>query len=241
VNDHVRFERHDGIVDMILNRPTEGNLISEEMAQAMVGVLRGIAPDVKLIRLLAEGPDFCRGRELPKIDRDTASPLEMRRFALEGMLDLLAAFRQTKAPVLGVVRGQAISAGCALASLCDVTLAAADAVFHVPDMNFGVVPTVVMPALAGRISDKAISNLVIVREPISAARAEALGIVDRIVPPDQMDAETERLTATITACTATSLQATKDFLRYAGRMETEAAAAFSANLNAVITMSRNAP
>ena len=107
MTDHVRFDRHDGIVDIILNRPADGNLISQEMAEAMIGVLAEIAPDVKLIRLLAEGPDFCRGRQSPQIDRATATPLEVRRVVAQGPLDLYAAFKKTKAPVLGVVRGQA--------------------------------------------------------------------------------------------------------------------------------------
>lgn len=241
MSDHVRFDRRDGIVDIILNRPAEGNLISQEMAEAMIAELAGIAPDVKLVRLLANGPDFCRGRQSPQIDRATASPLEVRRVVAQGPLDLYAAFKKTKAPVLGVVRGQAIGVGCALAGLCDVTLAAADAVFRVPEMDHGIVPTLVMWALAGRVPDKSITYLVITREPVSAAKAEALGIVDVVVPAGQLDAEADRLTAKIAACSATTLQTTKEFLRYASRMEPDAASALSANLNAVVSTSKGAP
>jgi enoyl-CoA hydratase/carnithine racemase len=241
MTDHVRFDRHDGIVDIILNRPAEGNLISQEMAEAMIGVLSSIAPDVKLIRLLAEGPDFCRGRQSPQIDRANSTPLEVRRVVAQGPLDLYAAFKKTKAPVLGVVRGQALGVGCALAGLCDVTVAAADAVFRVPEMDHGIVPTLVMWALADRIPDKAITYLVIARESISAAKAEMLGIVDVVVSPDELAAEAERLTAKITTCSATTLQTTKEFLRYARRMEPDAAMALSANLNAVVSTSKGAP
>lgn len=236
----MRFERHDGIFDIILARPSEGNLVTEEMAAAITGALRGLALDVKLIRLLAEGPDFCRGRQPPTVDIDAVSPLEVRQQLLQGTLDMLAAFKQATAPVLGVVRGQAISLGVGLAGLCDVTLAAADAVFRIADLEYGVVPTVVMWALVGRVPDKAIANLVITREPFSAARAAELGIVDRIVPAEQVDAETERLTTTIGTCSSASLRAVKEFLRYAGRMESDAAAAFSATLNAVMIKSRGA-
>lgn len=241
MTDHVRFDRHDGIVDIILNRPADGNLISAEMAEAIIAELGAIAPDVKLIRLLASGPDFCRGRQSPQIDRATSSPLEVRRVVAQGPLDLYAAFKKTKAPVLGVVRGQATGVGCALAGLCDVTLAAADALFRVPEMDHGIVPTLVMWALAGRVADKSITYLVITREPVSAAKAEALGIVDVVVAPDQLDAEAERLTAKIVTCSATTLQTTKEFLRYASRMEPDAASALSANLNAVVSTSKGAP
>jgi enoyl-CoA hydratase/carnithine racemase len=241
MTEHVRFDRHDGIVDIVLNRPAEGNLISAEMAEAMIGALGSIAPDVKLIRLLAEGPDFCRGRQSPQIDRAAASPLEVRRVVAQGPLDLYAAFKKTKAPVLGVVRGQALGVGCALAGLCDVTVAAADAVFRVPEMDHGIVPTLVMWALADRIPDKAITYLVITRESVSAPKAETLGIVDVVVSPDELGAEAERLTAKIATCSATTLQTTKEFLRYARRMEPDAAMALSANLNAVVSTSRGAP
>lgn len=241
MSEHVRFDRQHGIVDITLNRPDEGNLISQEMAEEIIAALVTIEPDVKLIRLLASGPDFCRGRQSPKIDRTSATPLEVRQIVAQGPLDLYAAFKKTKAPVLGVVRGQAIGVGCALAALCDVTLAAADAVFRVPEMDHGIVPTLVMWALAGRVRDKAITYLVITREPISAAKAESLGIVDVVVPPEQLDAEAKRLTEKIATCSATTLQTTKEFLRYASRMEPDASSAFSANLNAVVSSSKNAP
>lgn len=241
MNHHVRFERRDGILDMTLNRPDEGNLISQAMAEAMIAELAAAGPDVKLVRLLANGPDFCRGRQSPAIDRATASPLDVRRIVAQGPLDLYAAFKRAKPPILGIVRGQATGVGCALAGLCDVTVAAADAVFRVPEMDHGIVPTLVMWALAGRVADKAITYLVIARDPIGAAKAEALGIVDVVVPPERLDAETQRLTETIASCSATTLQTTKEFLRYARRMEPDAAMALSANLNAVVSTSRNAP
>lgn len=241
MSEHVRFERHDGIVDIVLDRPEEGNLISQAMAEAMIAELAGAGADVKLFRLLANGPDFCRGRQSPTIDRATASPLEVRRVVAQGPLDLYAAFKKAKAPILGVVRGQALGVGCALAGLCDVTLAASNAVFRVPEMDHGIVPTLVMWALAGRVSDKSITYLVITREPIGAAKAEQLGIVDVVVPPERLDAEAQRLTETIATCSATTLQTTKEFLRYAARMEPDAASALSANLNAVVSTSRNAP
>jgi enoyl-CoA hydratase/carnithine racemase len=241
MSDHVTFATHDGVLDVTLNRPAEGNLISQAMAEAMIARLAAAGTDVKLVRLSANGPDFCRGRQSPQIDRATASPLEVRQVVAQGPLDLYAAFKKAKPPILGVVQGQAVGVGCALAGLCDVTLAADDAVFRVPEMDHGIVPTLVMWALAGRVPDKAITYLVIAREPIGAAKAERLGLVDVVVPAAQLAAEAQRLTEKIVSCSATTLHTTKEFLRFAARMEPDAASALSANLNAVVSTSRNAP
>lgn len=238
---HVRFERSPGRLDIVLARGAEGNLISQEMAEAMISALDGCGPEVKLVRLRAEGPDFCRGRQSPQFDRANASAMDFRAIVAQGPLDLYAAFKRAKPPVLGVVRGTAAGVGCALAGLCDVTLAASDAVFRVPEMDHGIVPTLVMWALAGRVSDKALTYLVIAREPIGAAKAEALGIVDLVVAPEALDAEAERLTEKIQSCSASTLQATKEFLRFAARMDPEAAMSLSANLSATVLSSKNWP
>ncbi len=75
------------------------------------------------------------------------TPLQMRHPIAEVPLTLYAAIKEARAPTLAIVQGEAIGVGCALAAVCDMTLAADNAVFQVPELNHNIAPTLVMWAL----------------------------------------------------------------------------------------------
>ena len=87
-----------------------------------------------------------------------------------------------RAPVIGVVRGGALGFGCAIAAVCDITLAADTAQFQVPEMLHNIMPTMVMSALVDRVPRKAMSYFVYSTAMISAARAREAGLVSEVVP-----------------------------------------------------------
>ena len=152
----VLFETNADCLDVILNRPDEGNLITNEMGQEIARVLREVGPEIKLIRLRGNGANFCKGRQAPKIDRDTMTPLQMRHPVAEVPLALYAAVKEARAPTLAIVQGEALGVGCALAAVCDITLAADNAVFQVPELNHNIAPTLVMWALLNRVPYKTV-------------------------------------------------------------------------------------
>ena len=143
----VLFETKADCLDVILNRPEEGNLITNEMGQEIARVLRDIGPETKLVRLRGKGANFCKGRQAPQIDRATMTPLQVRHPVAEVPLALYAAVKEARAPTLAIVQGEALGVGCALAGACDLTVAAEDAVFQVPELNHNIAPTLVMWAL----------------------------------------------------------------------------------------------
>jgi enoyl-CoA hydratase/carnithine racemase len=240
MSDHVTISSTDGIVDITLNRPDVGNLIDNEMSAAIIDTLADIGPDVKLIRLRGNGPDFCRGRQSPPIDRTKASAREFREVIAEPALRLYAAFKSTRAPILGMIQGQALGVGCALAGICDMAIAADDAIFQVPEMNHGIPPTLVMSALNGRVAPGPLGYLVYSRDRISAAKAESLGIVSKTVPATQLADEVRALSERISSGPASSLQAVKDYLRSAHHMDQYGADSFAANLIATVLSSHRA-
>lgn len=230
--------RRDGVLEITLNDPENGNLVTAESGDAIVAALEAIEPGTKLVRFAGAGADFCRGRRSPPLDRAKATPLEFRRAIADGPLRLYNAFKNAAVPILGIVQGKALGVGCALAALCDVTLAADDAIFQVPELGHGIVPTLVMSALVGRVPEKAIAGLVLTRETIGAQKAEALGIVTRVVPAAALQAEGERVAASLAEVSAEALAAVKDYLRSAPRMDQAGATAFAANLIATVQTSR---
>lgn len=233
----VLFDLRSDCLDIVLNRPEDGNLITNEMGIEIARVLREIGPEIKLIRLRGNGANFCRGRQSPKIDRDTMTPLQVRHPVAEVPLALYAAVKEARAPTLAIVQGEAIGVGCALASICDMTLAADDAVFQVPELNHNIAPTLVMWALLNRVPYKTAAWLVLSRERISAARAEFMGVVTKVVPAGELDSEAVALSQSLLSRAATSLQGIKEFLKFGSRMDPPSASSFAATLNAAVTTS----
>ena len=233
----VLFETKADCLDVVLNRPDEGNLITNEMGLEIARVLRDLGPETKLVRLRGNGAHFCKGRQAPQIDRASMTPLQVRNPVAEVPLALYAAMKDARAPTLAIVQGEALGVGCALAGVCDLTVAAEDAVFQVPELNHNIAPTLVMWALLNRVPYKSVAHLVYTRERIGARRAEALGLVTQVVPPPALEREAENLTQGILSRPATPLQGIKEFLKFASRMDPASASAYSSVLNAAVTTS----
>ena len=233
----VLFETNNDCLDVILNRPDEGNLITNEMGMEIARTLREIGPETKLVRLTGRGANFCKGRQAPQIDRATMTPLQVRHPVAEVPLALYGAVKECRAPTLAVVQGEALGVGCALAAVCDLTIAADDAVFAVPELEHNIAPTLVMWALIERASYKTAAYLVYTRERVSAQRAEALGLVTKMVKAADLAREAETLSQSIISRPATPLQGIKEYLKFASRMDPASATAFSSVLNAAITSS----
>jgi enoyl-CoA hydratase/carnithine racemase len=237
VTSPVLLETNNDCLDVILNRPDEGNLITNEMGMEIARVVREIGPEIKLVRLTGRGANFCKGRQAPQIDRATMTPLQVRHPVAEVPLALYGAIKDCRAPTLAVVQGEALGVGCALAAVCDLTIAADNAVFQVPELEHNIAPTLVMWALINRAAYKTAAHLVLTRERISAQRAEMLGLVTKVVAAADLAREAHALADSLLSRPAAPLQGIKEFLKFASRMDPASATAFSSVLNAAITSS----
>lgn len=238
--EDVLIERRGDVLRITLNRPAAGNLITNDIGKAVMAALADVGPDLKLIRLQANGADFCRGRESPQIDRANARAKEFREKIAEPALALYAALINARAPILGVVQGQASGVGCALAALCDISVAAEAATFQIPEMNHGIPPTLVMSVMVGRVPHNAISQLVMTRQPITARRAQQLGIVGEVAPDTGLIAAADALEAKLIESSASSLQAVKEYMRLAPGMDQAGKISLAANLISTILSSPGA-
>jgi len=232
--DHLRFERTGDVLDIVLDRADKGNIISGAMGSAIIAALQALDPAIKVVRLKANGPDFCIGRESPMPPKDAKPNADgLRRIVTLPPLALYDAMKAVPVPVIAVVRGRALGVGCALAGVCDVVLCADDAQFSVPEMERDIPPLLVMSALTGRVPIKTIAHLVLSREQIDAQAALRAGLVSKVVPADQLDTEAQKLADTLTGCSTPTLRAVKQFMQAAPEMTQQGASAFAANLAAV--------
>ncbi|EUC20124.1 UNVERIFIED_ORG: enoyl-CoA hydratase/carnithine racemase [Burkholderia sp. CF145] len=237
--ESVAIRRKGALLDIVLDRPENGNLIDQPMSDAIIAAVTTIDDDTKLVRIVSSGKDFCKGRQSPMPPQGAKPSAEtLRRVVAAPPLALYDALKAVRVPVLSVVRGEAIGVGCALAGVCDVSLAADDAIFQIPEMERDIPPTLVMSALIGRVPVKTVAHMVLSRVRLSAQEALVAGLVSRVVPVASLDDEADALTDTLLGCSAVTLRAVKQFLHLAPDMPAAGSSGFAAHLAATALSAR---
>ena len=231
MSDMILRESDGTVMRITLNRPENGNLVSNEMGAELAQMLLAAADDCQMVVLRGAGENFCLGRDTRGLaEGGPPSALDVRDNNTGPALDVYASFRDCRVPIIGVIHGAAHGFGCAVAGLCDITIAADDASFKVPEMDRDLPPALVMSALSDRVLRKAITYLVYSRAEVDADTALTMGIVSTVVPAADLDEEIEALVATLSDNSATSLITVKDYMRHAPDMDRRAASDFASNL-----------
>jgi enoyl-CoA hydratase len=230
-------KRDGAVLEITLNRPDHGNGATDEMAVEVTRLIREAANDTKLILLRGAGNDFCVGRAV--MGQRPQGPVEAldRRRAFDIVFDAYGAIRHSPVPVVGVVQGRALGFGCAVAAVCDITLAADTATFQVPEMAHNILPTMVMSSFIDRVPRKAFTYLVYSTAVISAERALSFSIVSDVVPAAGLEDAVQKLKAAILKAPPPAIRAVKEYARTAFTMSTEGAVDFARNIHAVINSS----
>jgi enoyl-CoA hydratase len=224
-----------GILEITLNRPEHGNGATDEMAAELTGIITGAGEDVRCVVLRGAGNDFCIGRAMMGA-RPPQGPVEAyeRKQAFDVIFQAYGAIRNSRVPVIGVVQGRALGFGCAIAAVCDITLASDKAQFQVPEMAHNILPTMVMSSFIDRVPRKAFTYLVYSTAVISAERALSFGIVSDVVPAAGLEDAVKALTAAILKAPAPAIHGVKEYVRTAFSMSTEGAIDYARNIHAVI-------
>jgi len=238
-SEHVRIRREGGLLDIVLNRVERGNALTAEMGEEIVAALATIDESIKVVRLAAHGADFCVGRDSPIPTLGSKPSVEtLRQVVAMPPLELYDAIKNASVPVVAVVRGRAVGAGCALASVCDMTLCAEDAIFSIPEMERDIPPLLVMTALMDRLPIKTLAHMVYSREELDAQEALQAGLVRKVYPSADLDLHADTLITTLLTNSVVSLRAIKQYLRLAPEMSGQAATSYAANLAAAALSAR---
>jgi enoyl-CoA hydratase/carnithine racemase len=218
MTDDVRIGMaREHVLEIVLNRPDMGNAITPAMALEIDAALGGLSTDVRVVVIRAEGADFCTGRA-------PAMPAAGSRLTAEALTQLVAepilafydALAQAPVPVLTAVQGRAAGVGCALASMADLCIAADTAQFSIPEMEKDIAPTLVIHALADRVSRATLAHLILSRDAISATEARAAGLVGMTVPEARLLEEVWRIASQLSGNSAAVVRGTKRMLRKTG-------------------------
>jgi enoyl-CoA hydratase len=181
MDDLVSLRREGHVAWLSLRRPDKLNALSLELLGQGVDALRQVAEDdhVRCVIIHGEGRAFCAGADLNTM-RDLTPSRATRRFSGANLWQALEDLPQ---PTIAAVHGFCFGGGCELALACDFRLASDDARFGQPEIKVGVIPgaggTQRLPRLVGMTKAK---EMVLFGEPIDAAEAHRIGLVNSVVP-----------------------------------------------------------
>ena len=194
----------DAVATLTLNDPGRLNALSVAMLAALQDELDRLVDDgsVRVVVLRGAGKAFCAGHDLREMSAARQSEDGGRGF-LEALFAqcsrLMTTLPRLPQPVIAQVQGIATAAGCQLVASCDLAVAAEGTRFGVNGVNIGLFCSTPMVALSRNIGRKAAFELLTTGEFVEATEARRLGLVNRVVAPAALSAETRALAATIAA------------------------------------------
>lgn len=187
----------DGIATLTLNRPGQFSALSAALIGELQTALDRVASDadVRVVVLAARGRGFCAGHDLKEIRamRDVA--------AVEALFAqcsrMMTAITQLPQPVIAKVHGLATAAGCQLVASCDLAVASSAATFATPGVNIGAFCSTPGVAIGRAVGRKHAMEMLLTGEAVNADRAQEIGLVNRVVAADALDAEVAALATLI--------------------------------------------
>lgn len=246
---NLMVERREAVATLTLNRPDQNNTVDAGMMAAMIESLRllgsgsgsgsgasaGAGDGVRVVLLGGAGEHFCGGRDPGSTRPDNAAGWSEVLGQIVATNEALGSFPGI---TIALAKGDVRGFGFGLAVQCDITLAADDARFSFPEIKAGFPPSVVMSYLTRWTPRKKAFELVITGDEISAAEAERLGLVNRVVRPQELDGEGQDWAEKLLQLDAAALQACKVFFRDSAHMHPDDAAGYGVSFLADFNASR---
>jgi enoyl-CoA hydratase/carnithine racemase len=224
----------DSVAWLTLNRPAARNALTTELMAALDATLAAIVddPSVKVVVIGGAGPAFCAGHDLRELRSDP------RREAYEAVFALCSRLMQRivrlPKPVIARVHGVASAAGCQLVASADLAVAAETARFATPGVDIGLFCSTPMVALSRAIGRKPAMEMLLTGEMVDAPRAQALGLVNRVVPDAELDTAIGALAERIAGKSPLTVAIGKEAFYRQAEMDLASAYAYAAE-----TMTRN--
>ena len=233
-------ERDRGVLRLTLNRPQARNALSAALMSALIEALGRAAtdPQTRVVVIAGAGPAFCAGHDLREMRTDQRRETYERLFAQCSEL-MLAIVRLPK-PVIAEVHGVATAAGCQLVATCDLAVAAEDARFATPGVNIGLFCSTPMVALTRAVGRKAAMEMLLTGALIDAERAQAIGLINRVVPREALRDAVDALAREIAGKSALTVAIGKEAFYRQAELDLAAAYRYAAEVMTTNMLARDA-
>ena len=220
-------EQKDGVVRVTLNRPPL-NLIVPELIQALRDAFHGLArnPGVRLAVLTGSGRAFTGGMDVRVMkDLDVAGAKAL----ITALHEAIRTVHEAPFPVIAMLNGYCLGAGFELVMACDLRTASTEARLGLPEIKVGVPSVIEAALLPALVGPARAAEFLLTGEMITADQALEWGLVNRVAPPDRLEAATRELAERILACAPTAVRAQKELINRWRQTDLRTAIAYGIN------------
>jgi len=206
--ENILLEKEDGIATITFNRPDALNALNNQTRTEFYSAMKDVAADddIKVVILTGAGRAFVAGSDIKELKQTTS--LDAHNIHRLGMV-----VEKMEKPVIAAVNGFALGGGCEIVMACDIIIASDKARFGQPEINLGIIPgggaTQRLPRLVGVCKAK---ELILTGDIIKAEEAEKIGLVNRVVPGENLMAAAKEIAKKIAAKSKATVRLAKDVI-----------------------------
>lgn len=185
----VRYDATDNVAEVTLDSPRNRNALSREVVAELLESLECAEadPEVRLVVLRAEGPVFCSGADLGEaVDGSMAE-------GAAALVELQRRIVALRKPVVARVHGAVRAGGIGLVAAADIAIAASSATFALTEVRLALAPAAVSLTVFPRLTSRAAARFALTGETFDGTAAAEMGLATTAVPPDELDAEVDRV------------------------------------------------
>ncbi len=207
----LRIERDGAVTRVVLDRPDVRNAFNAELIARLHEAIEGLAADEanRAIVLAGAGKTFCGGADVAWM-RDSLELSHAANVAdAAAMSRMFRAIDRAPQLVIGRIQGAALGGGAGLAAVCDVVVAASDAIFGFTETRLGILPAVISPFVLAKIGSSHARALALTGERFAAQRAQAIGLVHEVVAAGDLDDAVARIARELQSAAPTAVAKTK--------------------------------
>src|SRR4051794_6738540 len=198
-------KENGAVTEITLNRPEKRNALSLHLMTELIEALRGA--DGRVVVIAGAGPCFSAGHDLSEMVGRTAAEY---RELFDVCTVLMTTIQAIPQPVIAKVHGVATAAGCQLVAACDLAVTEAGARFATPGVKIGLFCSTPMVPLSRAIGRKRAMEMLLTGQFVDAATAAEWGLVNRVVPADELDSAVAGLAAQIADASSLTIQIGKE-------------------------------
>ncbi len=194
--EEILFSAEGPVGYLTLNNPSKFNALSKKMIGEMIHLLTAVSLDesIKVIVIRAAGKHFCAGHDLSEMH---GQGIKEYKFIFDRCTQMMQLIHDLPQPVIAQVQGVATAAGCQLVAWCDLAVAEQGARFATPGVKIGLFCTTPMVAISRAIGRKAAMEMLLTGRFFPASEARELGLINRVVPLEDLPGETQKLAVQI--------------------------------------------
>jgi methylglutaconyl-CoA hydratase len=226
--DYSVLIRREGHVEhVVLNRPDVRNAFNPALIEALRvwAVSTSVSTDARAAILSGAGKVFCAGGDLAAMSATIDASRDENVEDAARMAAMFEALDHLPIPLIGRVHGATLGGGLGLASVCDIVVAADDAIFGFTEVKLGLVPSVISPYVLAKIGRSAARELFLTGAIFDAVRAKEIGLVQAVVPAERLDESVSRYVSEILLAGPEAVRRAKALIRrVAGRSAAEVSA-----------------